>query len=237
MMPHKSILTVAALMAARLTSLAADEIPKPQVFARYEPMMNKSPFAVATAVAPPPAAPTFAKDLYIANAARLADEGVVTLQSGTDKNLKEYCSTTGPNKNGYSISNIDWSDRVGATKVTITKDGQFATLTFNQALLSQPVVNAGQAPQQPQPAIAQPQPQIPQIPQVTQQGVPVPQPQVPNYNTQTGIKPAPIPTLPTPPPRVRGVIPRPNSAQHQNAAQAAGQIPQQPDPQALMQDQ
>ena len=67
-------------------------------------MMNRSPFAVATAAVPPPSAPNFAKDLYIANAARLADEGVVTLSSSTDKNMKEYLSTKGPNKNGYSIS-------------------------------------------------------------------------------------------------------------------------------------
>jgi hypothetical protein len=48
---------------------------------------------------------------------------------------------------GVSISNIEWSDKVGATKATVTKDGQFSTLTFNQALLSQPIANAPQAPQ------------------------------------------------------------------------------------------
>src|SRR5262249_15221636 len=34
-------------------------------------------------------------------------------------------------------ASIEWSDKVGQTKVTISKDGNFATLTFNQALLSQ----------------------------------------------------------------------------------------------------
>ena len=173
-----------------------DELPKMQSFAHYEAMMNKSPFAVATAVAPPPQAPNFAKDLYIANAAKLNDEGVVTLNSSTDKNLKEYLSTKGANKGGYSISNIEWSDHVGATKVTISKDGQFATLTFNQALITQPVANAPMP--QPQPIVAPPP---------TQGGATVPP--VPQYNANTGtIKPAPIPTLPTPPPRVRGVIQR-----------------------------
>jgi len=38
---------------------------------------------------------------------------------------------------GYSIASIEWSEKVGETKVTINKDGKFATLTFNQALLSQ----------------------------------------------------------------------------------------------------
>ncbi len=184
------------LLSGIAATVKDDELPKMQSFARYEAMMNKSPFAVATAVAPPPQAPNFAKDLYIANAAKLSDEGVVTLNSSTDKNLKEYLSTKGANKSGYSISNIEWSDHVGATKVTISKDGQFATLTFNQALITQPVANAPNP--QPQPIVAPPPPQG---------GATVPP--VPQYNANTGtIKPAPIPTLPTPPPRVRGVIQR-----------------------------
>ena len=67
-----------------------------------------------------------------------------------DKNLKEYLNTREA-VDGYTISNIQWSDRVGETKVTISKDGQFATLTFNEALLSQGIQNP--VPQ-PQPAIA-----------------------------------------------------------------------------------
>src|SRR5947209_12538361 len=115
-----SAILFVAVTAAGLTSLLADDLPKQFVFARYETMTNRSPFAIATAAAPPPQAPNFAKDLYIANAAKLANEAVVTLGSSVDKNLKEYLSMKEPNKNGYSISNIEWSDRVGATKVTIT---------------------------------------------------------------------------------------------------------------------
>ncbi|MGI9087378.1 MAG: hypothetical protein ACR2HH_06510 [Chthoniobacterales bacterium] len=169
--------------------LGADDLPKQPTFARYEAMMNRSPFAVATAVATPASTPNFAKDLYIANAARLADEGVVTLTSGVDKNMKEYLSTKGPNPHGYSISNIDWSTRVGETKVTIMKDGQSATLNFNQALLTQTT-----------PPMPMPQQPVPQ---------PI-SPPSPYQNNATGntLKPAPIPMLPTPPPRVRGVIQR-----------------------------
>ncbi len=209
---------------AAIAVRAADDLPQGQAFARYEPMMNRSPFAVATAATPPPQAPNFAKDLYIANAAKLADEAVVTLSSNVDKSLKEFLSTKAPNKSGYSISNIEWSDRVGATKVTITKDGQVATLSFNEALLAQPVGNHAM-PQQPQ---AQPQVQaVPQgIPaqQLPAPGQQIPQP-APNFN-QTTIRPAPIPTLPTPPPRVRGVIRR-----------NADNVPATPDPQGLMQEQ
>ncbi|HEY6152887.1 MAG TPA: hypothetical protein VIW07_04020, partial [Candidatus Udaeobacter sp.] len=47
---------------------------------------------------------------------------------------------------GYSIANIEWSDKVGQTKVTISKDANFATLTFNQALLSQASPGGGGRP-------------------------------------------------------------------------------------------
>lgn len=191
-----SLCALSTLVSLR-SALAADDLPKPLAFARYEKMMNRSPFAVATAVAPAPVAPNFAKDLYIANAARLTDEGVVTLASATDKNMKEYLSTKSPNGHGYAISNIQWSDRVGGTKVTISKDGQFATLTFNQALLNQPLT-VNPLPQQLQ---QQPVPPLPGQPATGTASLVVP-------NNPNPIKPAPIPTLPTPPPRVRGMIQR-----------------------------
>jgi hypothetical protein len=150
----------------------ADDIPKRFNFDRYSAMLNRSPFAVATAVALPVAAADFAKELYVANAARSAEGDMVTIASTTDTNFKEYLTTKGP-VDGYSIASIEWSDRVGATKVTISKDGKFATIGFNEALLAE-----------------QPVPNVP----------PVPPP--------VRVKPAPFPTLPTPPPHRRGVIQR-----------------------------
>jgi hypothetical protein len=223
----KTALLLTAVALAQVSAFAEDELPKSQLFARYEAMTNRSPFAIATAAAPPPQAPNFAKDLYVANVGKNGNEALVTVASNVDKNLKEYVSTKEPNAHGYSISNIEWSERVGATKVTISKDGQFATLTFNQALLSQPVANAAQ----------QPQPQIPSaVPGVS--AIPTPITTLPNVvgtpapvtpNAVNAIKPAPIPTLPTPPPRVRGVIQR-------NPA-AANQGPVPDDRAQLMQDQ
>ena len=117
-------------------SEAADVLPQQYNFDRYSKMVDQSPFAVATAVAAPAATPDFAKDLYIANAARSQDGDMVTIASTSDHNFKKYLTTKEP-ADGYSIANIEWSDKVGGTKVTISKDGNFATLTFNQALLSQ----------------------------------------------------------------------------------------------------
>jgi len=123
----------------------AEEVLPPQFnFDRYSKMVDKSPFAIATAVAAPAATPDFAKDLYIANAARSADGDMVTLASTSDHNFKKYLTTKEP-VDGYSLANIEWSDKVGETKVTIGKDGNFATITFNQALLSQTAPNAAPA--------------------------------------------------------------------------------------------
>ena len=180
---------------------ADDDLPKDMSFSRYEPMLKHSPFAVATAAAPVGSAPDFAKDLYVANAARSREGDLVTIASSSDKDFKKYLTTKGPVE-GFSISTIDWSDRVGATKVMIVKDGQFATLGFNEALLSQPIQNPQaqgqpiqnpQAQVRPQPQPFVPQPGVPQRPPTAQ--FPVPPPKM-------------APAIPTPRPHVRGVIRR-----------------------------
>lgn len=173
-------------------SIIADDIPKRFNFDRYQKMTDRSPFAVATAVVAPAATPDFAKDLYVANAAKSLDGDMVTIASMSDKNFKKYLNTREP-VDGYSVASIEWSDRVGETKVTISKDGKFATLTFNQALLAD-----------------KPAPNVPAPPPagvVTPPGAHPPQTNFP--------KPAPIPSLPAP--RVRGVIPR-NPAAEASAA-------------------
>jgi hypothetical protein len=192
-----------------LPMIAADDLPKPFSFARYQAMMDRSPFAVATAVVAPEAAPNFAKDLYIANAARSKEGDLVTIASSTDKNFKRYL-TTGTTVDGFSITNIEWSDKVGATKVTITKENQVATLGFNEALLRQPGQNPG-APPVFQPPQQDKQEATKQDSKAAGQGAAASTLSVPPQN-QT--KPMPVPMLPNQPnqpnqpPRVRGVIPR-----------------------------
>ncbi len=183
------LVTTGAFLVLANFGWAKDDLPVREKFAHYEPMVKRSPFAIATAGAPIPSAPDFAKDLYVANAAHSTDGDFVTLASTTDKNLKEYLSTK-ETIHGYSISNIQWSDQVGETKVTISKDGQFATLTFNEALLSQAIQN-------PAPVVPHPQP-VPGSPARTNNG----NPQVPIQ------RPMPVPQIPTPPPHVRPVIRR-----------------------------
>jgi hypothetical protein len=142
----KYSLTIASMLVllGATYSQAEDVLPPQYDFDRYSKMMDQSPFAVATAVAAPAATPDFAKDLYIANAARSQESDMVTIASTSDHNFKKYLTTREP-VDGYGIANIEWSDKVGGTKVTISKDGNFATLTFNQALLSQSSPGGGAA--------------------------------------------------------------------------------------------
>src|SRR5215470_15425750 len=144
-MKYSLILATIIVMAGATHSEAEDVLPPQYNFNRYLKMMDQSPFAVATAVAPPAATPDFAKDLYIANAAKSQDGDLVTIGSTADHNFKKYLTTKEP-VDGYSIANIEWSNKVGGTKVTISKDGNFATLTFNQALLSQAPPGGGGRP-------------------------------------------------------------------------------------------
>src|SRR5437667_11680547 len=143
-MKYSVPLTLILAVLGVIDSQAEEFVPPQFNFDRYSKMVDQSPFAIATAVAAPAATPDFAKDLYIANAARSPDGDMVTLASTSDHNFKKYLTTKEP-MDGYSIANIEWSERVGATKVTISKDGNFATITFNQALLQQSAPNAALA--------------------------------------------------------------------------------------------
>jgi hypothetical protein len=157
-MKYSLTLATVIAIAGATYSQAEDVLPPQYNFDRYSKMVDQSPFAIASAVAAPAATPDFAKDLYIANAARSQDGDLVTLASTTDHNFKKYLTTKEP-VDGYSIANIEWSDKVGQTKVTISKDGNFAMLTFNQALLSQASPGGGVAARAlPAPAMPVPNP-------------------------------------------------------------------------------
>ncbi len=203
----KTATLLAATFALGLTSSQAeDALPKQGAFSRYEPMLKHSPFAVATAGAPVSATPDFAKDLYVANAGHSDTGDFVTIASTTNREFKEYLTTTGT-VDGYSIPNIQWSDKVGETKVTISKDGQYATLSFNEAVLSQTIQNQAPPPQMPHPQTAVPQPGVPGR---TPMNLPMPIP-----------RPMNVPTIPTPPPHTRTLIRRNGNTTNQFPRPAA----------------
>jgi hypothetical protein len=135
---RRELLWVAASTFAVRICAQANDLPTKVSFDRYRDMLEHSPFAVASAVAAPAATPNFAKDLYVANAAKSPDGSLITIASTSDKDFKKYLTTKTP-MDGYSIVRIQWSHKVGKTKVTISKDGQLATLTFNQIVVVQPL--------------------------------------------------------------------------------------------------
>jgi len=193
MMKKKYSFTLIAIFTlfGTITGQADDVLPPRFNFDRYSAMVNHSPFAIATAIALPSATPDFARDLYVANAARSPDGDMVTIASSSDQNFKKYVSTKEP-VDGYSIASIEWSDRVGATKVTISKDGKFATITFNQALLSQPAPNAPPVPNAPTAAV----PAVPAVPSPLAPSVPR-QPPRPHVRGMIQRNPKAVP-MPTP---------------------------------------
>ena len=187
-------LTIAGLSLAS-SSHGAEVIPKRPAFNQYLGMLDHSPFAVATAAALPVATPSFAKDLYIANAARSPEGDLLTLGSLADRNFKEYLNTKAPNDHGYAIASIEWSDRIGGTKATISKDGQFASVGFNQALISSPIPASA-----PKPATTYHPPTTYRPPTTYHPPGQVPAP--------TPVTRRVIPNMVTPRPHVRGVISR-----------------------------
>ncbi len=184
-MKHSLILISIFALFGAVRSDGNDVLPPRFNFDRYSRMVDHSPFAIATAVAAPAATPDFAKDLYVANVAHSPEGDLVTIASSADQNFKKYLNTREP-VDGFSIANIEWSDRVGATKVTLSKDGNFATITFNQALLSQSAPRA---------------PSMPNMP-------PIPGPNQLNGIGRVAPPKAPPSALPQAHPHVRGTIPR-----------------------------
>jgi hypothetical protein len=167
---------------------ADDDLPKRLNFDRYKGMLDHSPFAVASAVVAPAATPNFAKDLYVTSAAKAPDCDMVTIASTGEREFKKFLTTCGGPVDGYAIASIEWSDKVGETKVTISKEGQFATLTFNQQLITQPL------PYRPAPGVVPPpQPGIPKPGQ--NPGFVAPTPHV-----RGTIQRNPLPQVSTPPP-------------------------------------
>src|ERR1700747_947355 len=102
-----------------ISVLADNDLPQRLNFDRYKGMLDHSPFAVASAVVAPAATPNFAKDLYVANAGKSPDGDMVTIGSSSDREFKKYLTTRSP-MDGYAIVSIEWSDKVGETKVTIS---------------------------------------------------------------------------------------------------------------------
>lgn len=203
------LLLIAACAGVSLRAVAVetpDPIPKSYPAERYEALIAKSPFALATPVAAPPPPPdkSFADGWYVSGLARLDGKDFVTIKA---RDLSAQFQLFGEEPtNGVALKKVEWSSSIGRSKVTIEKDGQSATLEFNQAELQAPTAGAPPVPVGGQPGAIRPpspmagnvngvrQPTIPRPPQ------PVVQPQMPQQQKPGGVGSAgivaPIPSNP-----------------------------------------
>jgi hypothetical protein len=197
-------LFLAGALLAEPAFAAHTVLPEPLPASRYEKMIESSPFALATATAAPAEkGPGPFANLFVSAIAQLKDadgkvQDVVTIKSRGDQSTFTLVGNDA-NKDGMQLASIEWSDKVGATKVTLKKGTEFGTVEFDQANL--------QGPSQPAP-----------VPRALQPGG-VPLPAVPGGNPQQrpGARLPVVPRPTTVPPVPNAAVPaqavQPNAAQ------------------------
>lgn len=171
------------------SALAAEvTIPQPLPAARYERMVEKSPFALATppAVVAVPQA-SFAANWFVSGIARLGEQDFVAIKS-RDQSTAFTLHGRDPNlENNVALASIDWNEAIGKSTVIVKRGTETAKLEFNEAEVRGPVqvtplpgakppipLPTGSAPTQPRVAIPRPS------------GAPVMAPPVPQPNAATG---------------------------------------------------
>ncbi len=125
--------------AARPATEAASSssLPAAIPLTRYQAMIEKSPFAPATPVAPPPVeVPSFAKDFYVTGIAQLGSKPFVTISSRDRQ--KTFALKEGESFEGMTLTKVEWAPEVGRSKVTLKKGGDSGVITFDQIAM-QPI--------------------------------------------------------------------------------------------------
>jgi len=121
-------------------------LPTPFPEARYQQMSAKSPFAVASATAVATAAPTpgFASQLYIDGVAHVGKKDFVAIKSrDPDQPTVNFLEVGGTSPDGMKVERVQWSEEMGKSTVDVTKNGEKATLIFDEQQMAK---NAGAAP-------------------------------------------------------------------------------------------
>ncbi len=129
------LILIASASAAFHVGAVENAIPAAFPAERYEVMVAKSPFALATPPAPVAAAPekNFADGWFVSGLAQLDGKDFVTIKS---RDLGVQLSLFGSDpRDGVTLQKVEWSPAIGRSTVTIAKDGQTAKLEFNQAEL------------------------------------------------------------------------------------------------------
>lgn len=142
-------------------------LPLPFPAARYQQMRAKSPFAVATAaVATAAPTPGFAADLYVNGVARIGTSDFVTIKERGENKGTIFLQVGKANDDGLEAKSVLWAEEMGKTKVVVSKAGEQATLSFDQAEM------AKAAPPAPMPGL--PGVRLPMVPGGQRPGFPMP---------------------------------------------------------------
>ena len=136
------------------------ELPAAEPIERYQAMIDRTPFALATQSAPvAPLADTagFAKDLVLTGIVRLSQGEYISLASRDFS--QRFGFATGESYNGISVVSVAWAEGIGKTKVTLKRGTEYGVVGFDEAVMRSPAADG----QPPQPGGAS-QPMSPPIP-------------------------------------------------------------------------
>lgn len=109
-------------------------LPTPFPENRYSQMSQRSPFAVATATATAAPTPGFAAQLYVDGVVQVGDSDFVAIKSrDPDQPNVIFLEVGKSTPDGMKAERIKWSDEMGKSTVDVSKDGEKATLAFDEA--------------------------------------------------------------------------------------------------------
>ncbi len=128
----------AVLLFGSLCTSEAAEIPASLPIARYEKMLRKSPFALATPSEPAEApTPPFAANLYVSGIAKIGEGDLVTVRT-RDQSQSFSISASDSGPDGITLVNVQWVEQVGRSKVTLRKGTETAVIEFDQSVIQKP---------------------------------------------------------------------------------------------------
>jgi hypothetical protein len=121
-------------------------LPTPFPEARYREMKSRSPFAVATATAveAPAATPGFAAQLYVDGLAEAGGVDYVAIKSRDSAKPETLFVEVGRStQDGIKVEKVQWSDEAGKSTVLVSKEGEKATLEFDEQTVKTSAIAAG----------------------------------------------------------------------------------------------
>jgi hypothetical protein len=112
---------------------AEEAVPTAPSPDRYSRLSQHCPFAVASAVAPAMTTGSFAANWFISGIGRMGDVDFVSIKA---RDLSTQFSLFGQEpKDGVVLVEVNWSNVVGKSTVTLRKGSEVARLAFNEAIV------------------------------------------------------------------------------------------------------